>query len=47
MTEREKENQELQELFPFVKRWRSLYLFVLVELIVLIGLFYWFSQAFK
>ena len=47
MNEQEKENQELQELFPFVKRWRSLYLFVLIELAGLIGLFYWFSQAFK
>lgn len=45
--QREAENAELREMFPFFKSWRSLYLFVLGELAVLIGLFYWFSQAFS
>lgn len=40
------ENEELRQLFPLAKRWRQLYAFVLIELVVLIGLFYWFGQAF-
>lgn len=31
---------------PFVKSWPQLYAVVLTELVVLVGLFYWFSQAF-
>lgn len=42
----QEEDQELQELFPFVKRWRSIYRFVLVELAVLIVLFYLLTRAF-
>lgn len=45
-TRREQEDAELRELFPLVKSWRSLYTFVLVELVVLIGLFAWFSAVY-
>ncbi|MEO1451724.1 MAG: hypothetical protein AAFV07_19500 [Bacteroidota bacterium] len=40
------EDEELREIFPLFKKWRHLYTFVLVELGVLIILFYLFSQAF-
>jgi len=41
------ENDELRQLFPLAKSWTRLYAFVLLELLVLIGLFYWFGQAFS
>lgn len=40
------EDEELRRLFPLVKSWRHLYAFVLIELLVLIGLFYAFGRAF-
>ena len=42
----ETEDEELRRVFPFFKRWRHLYAFVLGELLVLIVLFYFFSRAF-
>lgn len=44
--QRAAEDAELREMFPLVKNWRQLYTFVLVELVVLIGLFAWFSAAY-
>lgn len=41
------ENEELQKIFPLASSWRQLYTFVLVELIVVIGLLYLFSQVFS
>ena len=32
---------------PFVKSWGQLYALVLLELIGLIGLFYWFTKTFE
>ncbi|MDP5171503.1 MAG: hypothetical protein NWR72_14755 [Bacteroidia bacterium] len=43
----QEEDQDLQQLFPFVKKWKTLYAFVLGELVVLIVLFYLFSHAFS
>jgi hypothetical protein len=43
---RAEENEELLAMFPLAKSWRSLYAFVLVELVVLIGLFALFSHAY-
>lgn len=45
--QRDAEDKELRELFPLFKSWKSLYFFVIGELVVLIALFYWFSQAFS
>ena len=39
--------KDLQQIIPFVKSWKSLYLFVLGELVVLILLFHLFSKAFS
>lgn len=41
------EDQELQRLFPLVKKWKSLYLFVLAELAGLIILFFTLSRFFS
>lgn len=40
------ENEELRKVFPFFKTWNGLYTFVIGELVVLIILFYLFSEAF-
>ena len=40
------ENEELRRVFPFFKTWNGLYTFVIGELVVLIILFYLFSEAF-
>ncbi len=36
-----------QKIIPFFKSWRQLYIFVLVELAVLIVLFYIFSETYS
>lgn len=41
----QKELEELQQVMPFVKSWNQLYAFVLIELLVLIVFFYFFSQT--
>ena len=38
--------QELRDVLPFIKSWRQLYLVVIGELILLILLFYLFSNSF-
>ncbi|MEZ4775010.1 MAG: hypothetical protein R3D00_17635 [Bacteroidia bacterium] len=38
-------NEELRKIVPFIKNWNTFYALVLGELVVLIGLFYWFSKA--
>lgn len=38
--------EELQEIFPFFRSWRQIYAFVLIELGVLIVLFYLFSRMY-
>jgi len=48
----EKEEQQTEEnpnegLPPFVNTWKQLYGVVIAELVVLIGLFYWFTKAFE
>lgn len=50
--EQEKEEHGAEEnpnegLPPFVKTWEQLYGVVIAELVVLIGLFYWFTKAFE
>ena len=40
----EDENQGLPSLF---KNWNQMYAFVLGELALLVGLFYWFTKAFE
>lgn len=40
----ENQDEELRKVLPFFKTWRSLYLFLLGELVVLIILFYLFSN---
>lgn len=45
--EKEKQDQELKEIFPLFSSWNKLYLFVLGELLLLIVLFYFFSQHFS
>ncbi|GAB4408011.1 MAG: hypothetical protein OHK0039_10840 [Bacteroidia bacterium] len=40
------EDEELHRVFPLFRRWRSLYLFVLVESAVVILLLYLFSRAY-
>ncbi|MEM6803953.1 MAG: hypothetical protein AAF696_21285 [Bacteroidota bacterium] len=40
----ENPDEELRKVLPFFKTWRSLYIFVIGELIVLIILFYFFSN---
>lgn len=44
---KEEENEELRSVFPLFKNWKSLYAFVLGELLVLIVLFYLFSRAYS
>jgi len=39
-------DEDLHRIFPLFKTWRSLYMFVLGELVVLIILFYLFSRTF-
>jgi len=39
-------DKDLYEMFPLFKKWRNLYAFVLIELVILIILFYLFSQAY-
>ncbi|MEO0471727.1 MAG: hypothetical protein AAF206_19020 [Bacteroidota bacterium] len=41
-----KTDEDLRKIVPFLKTWRQLYIIILVELVVLIGLFYLFSQAY-
>lgn len=45
--ESDSQDEELRQVFPFVKSWKALYAFVLGELFVLIILFYLFSQYFS
>lgn len=45
--EEKDENQELRELIPFMKNWKTFYAIVLGELVVLIVVFYFFSRAFS
>ena len=45
-TDTEAENEELRRVIPFFSTWKQLYAFVLIELAVLIVLFYLFSRAF-
>jgi len=40
----EHQDEELRKVLPFFKSWRSLYIFLLGELLVLIILFYFFSN---
>jgi hypothetical protein len=40
------EDRELHRVFPAFKRWKHLYAFILIELAVLIVLFYLFGKAF-
>ena len=39
--------EDLQQIIPFAKSWKGLYIFVLGELVVLILLFHLFSKAFS
>ena len=45
--EHQTEDNSTQGLPPFVKTWEQLYGVVITELVVLIGLFYWFTKAFE
>ena len=40
----EDQDEELRKVLPFFKSWKSLYIFVIAELVVLILLFYLFSN---
>ena len=40
------DQESTKELPRIFKTWNQLYLFVIIQLIVLIGLFYWFSKSF-
>lgn len=40
----ENQDEELRKVLPFFKTWRSLYIFLLGELVVLVILFYLFSN---
>lgn len=40
------ENDEIDNLPPFFKNWKQMYLALLIFLCVLIGLFYWLTVAF-
>lgn len=40
------EDEALRRVFPWFKNWRSLYRFVLGELVLLILLFYLFSRVY-
>jgi hypothetical protein len=40
----ENQDEELRKVLPFFKSWRGLYIFLLGELVVLIILFYLFSN---
>jgi len=46
-TSSQEEQEELKQIFPFVKSWRQLYILVLTELAVLIVLFYIFSKIYS
>jgi ATP/ADP translocase len=41
------EDEALRKLIPFFRNWRSFYLFVLGELLLLIVLFYLFSLPYR
>lgn len=43
----EDDSESLVGLPSFVKSWKQVYWFVLIEMTVLIGLFYWFTKAFE
>ena len=43
----QQDDDELRELFPFARSWRSLYIFVLAELVVLILLFLFIGSHFS
>ncbi len=44
--EHQDEHDELRKLLPWAKSWNQLYLWVLGELVLTIGLLYLFSKAF-
>lgn len=41
------EEDPKEGLPPFINTWEQMYAVVIVNLIVLIGLFYWFTKAFE
>lgn len=43
----EKERQVLDEPPPFLGKWPKVYRFVLLYLATVIGLFYWFTVAYR
>ena len=45
-TSKSSQEDDEQNIFPFFKTWKQLYIFVLAELAILIVLFYIFSQTY-
>jgi len=43
----EKQRPAIDEPPPFLGRWPKVYRFVLIYLAVVIGLFYWFTVAYR
>jgi len=44
----EKDDSESLEGVPsFIKSWKQIYWFVIIELVVLIGVFYYFTKSFE
>jgi hypothetical protein len=42
-----KEREVIDEAPPFLGKWKNVYRFVLVYLAAVIGLFYWFTAAYR
>ncbi|WP_420152507.1 hypothetical protein [Siphonobacter sp.] len=40
-------NEDRESLPPFIRSWQQLYALVIANLILMIGLFWWFTEAFS